>query len=78
MAIYCFRHFEKFTEKIFRYFQKLQNIIMDVEMEEEAPAAAPAASPAQPSVSPAQVITLTSTCSGSNIELTSNMLRISF
>ena len=60
MAIYCFRHFEKFTEKIFRYFQKLQNIIMDVEMEEEAPAAAQAASPAQPSVSPAQVITLTS------------------
>ena len=55
-----FRHFEKFTEKIFRYFQKLQNIFMDVEMEEEAPAAAPAASPAQPSVSPAQVITLTS------------------
>ena len=51
---------------------------MDVEMEEEAPAAAPAASPAQASVSPAQVITLTSTCSGSNIELTSNMLRISF
>ena len=33
---------------------------MDVEMEEEAPAAAPAASPAQASVSPAQVITLTS------------------
>ena len=33
---------------------------MDVEMEEEAPAAAPTASPAQPSVSPAQVITLTS------------------
>lgn len=60
MAIYSFRHFQKFTEKIFRYFQKLQNIIMDVEMEEEAPAAAPAASPAQPSVSPAQVITLTS------------------
>ena len=60
MAIYSFGHFEKFTEKIFRYFQKLQNNIMDVEMEEEAPAAAPAASPAQPSVSPAQVITLTS------------------
>ena len=38
-------------------------------MEEEAPAAAPAASPAQPSVSPAQVITLISICSGYNLDL---------